>query len=135
MQRYDDLKKVLNDRNLAERFQALPEAELKKLVGENPNAPADYIDFLREIGYGDIGDGHYMIYSGLIAPEDVFDAGVAEKLDGILLFGDDFSGFCGGFATNKNWDLIEVDGCSDPYEPEMTFEEFIRGKINTYLAL
>ncbi len=82
-----------------------------------------------------IGDGHYMIYSGLIAPEDVFDAGVAEKLDGILLFGDDFSGFCGGFVTNKNWDLIEVDGCSDPYEPEMTFEEFIRGKINTYLAL
>lgn len=42
-------------------------------------------------------------------------------------------GYCGGFLTTNSWKLIEDDGSCDLYKPKMTFEEFIRDKINTYI--
>lgn len=133
MGRYNDLADLLRSNNLSDRFDALSEEELKKEVDENPNVPAEYIDFLREIGFGDVGDGYYMIYSGLIAPESIFDEATAKELEGIMFFGDDFNGYCGGFLTNENWKLVEVGSSCDLYELEMTFEEFIREKISVYI--
>lgn len=133
MGRYDDLVSLLEQNNLIDRFKKQSEEKIRSEIKEYPNAPLDYIDFLREVGYGDIGDGYYMIYSGLITPENIFDELTAKQLDGVLFFGDDFNGYCGGFLTTNGWKLIEDDGSCDLYMPEKTFEEFIRDKINTYL--
>jgi hypothetical protein len=132
---YDDLVALLEHHHLAQKLTKLTENEIVDLVEMYPEAPKDYIDYLREVGYGDIGDGYYMIYSGLITPDSIFDAETAKELEELLLFGDDFSGYCGCFLTTEDWTLIEEDGSCEFYEPEMTFEGFIREKITDYVAI
>lgn len=135
MGRYDDMIALLEQHNLLQKVTKLTESELNDLVERHPDAPKDYIDYLQEVGYGDIGDGYYMIYSGLIPPDSIFDAETAKELEGLLLFGDDFSGYCGCFMTTEDWTLIEEDGSCEFYKPEMTFEDFIREKITDYIAI
>lgn len=133
MSRYDEVIRMLDSNKLSSKFTKLSSQELEKEVRENQNAPKDYIDFLKEVGYGDIGDGHYMIYSGLISSCDVYDDETSKELDGILFFGDDFNGYCGGFVTTDNWKLIEYGGGSEIIEIEMSFEEFIIDKLKAYM--
>lgn len=131
MSRYDDLINILTDKNLINKFEKIDEEKISPEIEENHNIPQDYIEFLRDIGYGDIGDGYYMIYSGLIKSDDIFDEETAEELKDILFFGDDFNGYCTGFLTTKNWKLVEVNGSIN--ELEVSFESFIKRKLNSFI--
>jgi hypothetical protein len=72
-----------------------------------PDVPRDYLEFLGVIGAGQIGDGRYVLYTGLVEPAGVF-GGVPAELADILLFGDDMQGFCAGFDVNT-WKVVEID--------------------------
>jgi hypothetical protein len=56
MGRYNDLSTILKKKALDTNFEKLDDSNIQQQINENPNVPADYLDFLREIGYGDIGN-------------------------------------------------------------------------------
>ena len=73
------------------RLQPLSVAEMESVVATFPGVPRHYLQFLRDIGWGSLGD-NFTFYSGLVLPSDVFDVETARTLPGVLLFGDDFAG-------------------------------------------
>jgi hypothetical protein len=96
-----------------------------KIRRSQPGVPTDYIEFLRIIGAGQIGDGQYTVYTGLVKPRDIF-RDVPAAIPNILLFGDDMQGFCAGFDP-VTWKVVEID----PNSMTMSyvsdrFETFIR---------
>ena len=92
--------------------------------------PAHYTDFLRRIGWGSLGSGHFMIHSGLVGPGDIFGALTAAELTGLVLLGDDFGGWVVGFDTRAGWRLVGVDNGSAA-EPlgQRTLAAFIAERI------
>lgn len=92
------------------------------------NPPKDYVDFLLEIGAGELGEAFYMIYNGLVKYVEIY----GEEIPGedVLLFGDDFQGYCTGFRCS-DWKIVEVDPVSKAIEEiSPTFQLFIRNKIS-----
>ena len=103
------------------------EADVASLAKKYPQIPADYVDYLREIGWGPIGNSTYVIYQGPINADNIYDGETAKELSHILFFGDNFSGYCGGFDTRRGWAVVEVQptdvSCLDSGK---SFEDFIK---------
>lgn len=98
--------------------------EIVRLRERYPGLPEEYLDFLCEVGSGDIKE--LQIYSGPTSAYGIYPC-VDETLSHILLFGDDFQGHCFGFDVEKNYQVVEVDPsgkfCLDV---ELNFSELIR---------
>ena len=89
--------------------------------------PEDYLQFLLELGWGEVGNENYMMYSGLIDAEEIY-PGVG-GLAGILLFGDDFCGICAGFDV-RTWRVVEIDvECQRPVDIAADFRTFIAATV------
>jgi len=82
--------------NLASGVMQVPLSDeaVERLKSEVPLLPSDYLDYLRESGWGRT-DGGYMLYSGPIPPSDVYAQHTG--MTHIVLLGDDFNGYCLGF--------------------------------------
>lgn len=92
------------------------------------NAPRDYIEFITKIGFGELGNNNFMLYGGLITPNEIFGE-TDSHLDGILLFGDDFQGVNTAFNI-KDWSVVEIDSTNLGITTiNSSFESFIRHKI------
>jgi hypothetical protein len=128
MSQFDDLA--------AERAQA-PLDKLTPLAGDalarlraaHPQAPEGYLDFLTTLGFGELGEASFMLYGGLLAPDEVF-GDTPDGLQQVLLFGDDFAGTHCGFDSAQGWRIVEVD----PTNFSMTtvgqdFAAFIRLRV------
>ncbi len=104
----------------------LSDAELARICDEYPAAPQHYVDSLRFLGWGDIGDGCLTVFSGLVTPEDVFDPVRAAGLAGVVFWGSDWGGVMFGFACASGWALVEVGNLDDRPVPrhEPTLAEF-----------
>jgi hypothetical protein len=135
MGRYDDLLYALIKRGLRQSFEKLGNREIEEEIRRYANIPYDYLDFLQEIGYGEIGEGYFMLYSGLIKPSEIFNADKADKLRDILFIGDDFNGRCIGFVIAGVWELVEVDEYQKVTFLNTSFENFIRNKIEEYFNM
>lgn len=135
MGRYDDLISDIVKRGIDKHLEQVSQDRLDKEFINNPAVPQDYIDFLKEIGWGKIGEMYYAIYSGLIEPDDIYDPISAKELDGILLFGDDFAGYCVGFMKKDKWQLVEIDDFHGVDYLNITFEEFIRDKFKRFFKV
>lgn len=133
MGRYDDLLYQLIRKNLRSSFEKHPEKEFESQINKYNDVPADYVDFIREIGYGEIGEDYFMLYNSLISPSDIYAPDKANKLRHILFLGDDFSGRCIGFEKSGMWELVEVDENQKINFLNITFEEYVRGKIAKYI--
>jgi hypothetical protein len=72
----------------------LSQSELLKLLASCPGLPADYLAYLKSVGWGETASGR-MIYGGPISPEDVY--GTDTECKDIVLLGDDFAGNCFGY--------------------------------------
>jgi hypothetical protein len=72
-----------------------------------PGIPEHYLQLLKHFGWGDLGQGSFMIYSGPIEAKDIF--GPDPRLSGIWLIGDDFAGWCLGLNPHDDWCLIGID--------------------------
>jgi hypothetical protein len=71
----------------------LSASEIDALVAEHPQLPTAYLNYLRDVGWGEAPSGH-MIYSAPLSPEVVYPQLVDE---GRVLLGDDMQGFCLGY--------------------------------------
>lgn len=129
MSQFDDL--------LAEKGQGTPCDKLTPLAGEalarlraaQPQAPAGYIDFLATIGFGEIGQASFMLYGGLLEPDEAY-GDTPEGLQDVLLFGDDFAGYNCGFDTSNGWAIVEIDPTNyDKNVLGQDFAAFIRLRI------
>ncbi len=82
-------------------------------------------------GGGSLGD-NFMLYSGLVDPDEIFDAETAAGLAGIVFLGDNFAGEIVGFDTRDGWQLVAFDNSvsadPDPQEAR-TLAEFIAERI------
>ncbi|WP_299005965.1 SMI1/KNR4 family protein [uncultured Shewanella sp.] len=108
-------------------LQKISSKESLGLFKIHPDIPQDYISFLTELGFGGLAQDSYMIYSGLMASDEIYDKESAEELKNILFFGDDFMGYCSGFDTENEWRIVEVDPIDKSYEvTHSSFSEFIQ---------
>jgi len=78
-----------------------------------------------------MGSSAYMLYNGILEPDDIYDAETAEGLGGLLIFGDDMQGYCFGFDTGNDWAIIEIDPTDMSYRKTFNhFSEFIRDRLS-----
>ncbi len=71
----------------------LSESKIAKIVENYPGLPKDYIEYLKNVGWGQAENGH-MIYSEPLGPKEVY--GDDFDCKDIILLGDDFQGYCFG---------------------------------------
>ena len=125
MARYSDIKTLQKFKDL----RPVAPTKNQKLRDEFGSLPADWVDFLVEVGAGTVGPapGAFKLYAGLVEPDDIYDAARAATLSDILLFGDDFQGYCVGFEKSRQWRVVEIsptDGTVEPFAA--SFEEYLR---------
>ena len=115
------------------RLVPVGEEEVAAIRSQFPDAPEHYLEFLRQVGYGSLGD-NFMLYSGLCAPDDIFDTETATDLAGVVFLGDNFAGWMVGFDTRNGWQLVGVDSSSLTPEPEpaKTVADFVAQRLSEY---
>jgi hypothetical protein len=109
-------------------LERLTNLEIEKLLDEFPSLPLQYLDFLKSVGYGDLEE--LRLYSGPVRPSDIYSKPQGE-LSSIILFGDDFQGYCFGFDTSKDYSVVEVDPRGNP---RLRKENDFLSLITTYLV-
>lgn len=127
---FDDLLPLKAQGSLLSKLKPLEPAKLQRLIDRYPALPSDYVSFLISLGFGEIGEAQYMIYSGLGEPDFVYGEPVPPQLEKVILFGDDFQGFNAGFQTDS-WEIVEIDPIDrrvDVVAPD--FQTFIRQTIS-----
>ena len=133
MRRYADITERYRGNDLW-HTRAPVTAEKTRLVKQQwPLLPADYLDFLSEIGYLDLAQGGYTIFGGPTSPMDIYDAQTASELEGVVLLGTDFSGYCLGLDLTTGG-LVEIGPSAEVVPLGVSFEEFIRAKIAELLS-
>lgn len=112
------------------RIEPATEEQLAATQRDYPDAPAHYTEFLRRVGWGSLGGGNFMIYSGLVGAAELYDEVTAAELADVVFLGDDFGGWVVGFDTRTGWRLVGVDNGSAP-EPlgHRTMAEFITKRV------
>ena len=133
MPRYYELRKRLVDAgiNISEMVP-LPEEDISSIICQSGSfLPPAYLDFLREIGWGPLNEISLMIYNRLIGARSIFGSDTPEKWGRILIFGDDFSGYCYGFASANDWKIVGIGPTEmDIREISRSFEEFVWNRVN-----
>jgi hypothetical protein len=113
------------------RLEPVADPDLAAIGRQFPDVPGHYLEFLRQVGWGSLGD-NFMLYSGLVAPDEIFDAETAAGLAGIVFLGDNFAGEVVGFDTRDGWRLVSFDNSVSP-EPDpqeaRTLAEFIAERL------
>lgn len=103
MGRLDDIRlKIAHAGSLSR----LSEGDVVAIRSEFPGLPVEYLEFLQEVGFGDLGE--IQLYSGPVEAASIYPSG-AEPLTSILLIGDDMQGHCFGFDCDRNHQLVEID--------------------------
>ncbi|MED4531414.1 SMI1/KNR4 family protein [Metabacillus fastidiosus] len=127
MRTYKDIMEKVYKNPRDYKFNKISESTRKQIV-EFTGIPQDYTDFLKEVGYGSVGDSYFMFYEGVIEAEEIFDTEENGELNNVLLLGDNFSGDAVGFLTTDNWSIVEVwhEDLSIVPREEKTFKQFVR---------
>jgi hypothetical protein len=122
MAAFDDVKQKIEG---VQRLTRLSETEAAALRSQHPGLPEDYVDFLVSVGYGDLGP--LQLYSGPTQPGQVYPKS-PPSLASLLLFGDDFQGYCFGFDVSESFRVVEVDPRGNVDRGvEGRFTELLRG--------
>src|SRR5687767_8607133 len=82
-----------------------PPEKAEVLRNKFPGIPEDYLSFLLEVGWGDLK--WFRLYSGPIQPKSVY-GDLAENMEGLILIGDDFQGYCFGFDVEDGYQMVEI---------------------------
>ncbi len=101
----DLFDKIREQLTAGSRLPRLDTADIGALKERHPELPADYIQFLTEVGYGDLGE--VQLHSRPSAAKNFYPAS-SESLESVLVFGDDKQGYCFGFDTNDGFRVVEV---------------------------
>ena len=114
---FEPLRKTLQRVFPDTRLKPATEAEVISLRERYPEVPEHYLAFLSELGWGSLGDT-FMVYSGLVEPDEIFDPRMTAGLEGLVFLGDTFGGTLVGFDTRNGWQLIRVDDHTLEVTPE-----------------
>ena len=120
MSQFDDLAAEKGQPPL-DKLTPLAGEALARLRAAHPQAPEGYLDFLTTLGFGELGEASFMLYGGLLAPDEVF-GDTPAPLAQVLLFGDDFAGTHCGFDTAHGWRIVEIDPTN--FSPDVVGEDF-----------
>jgi hypothetical protein len=115
---FEPLRKTLQRVFPDARLVPAAEAEVASLRQRYPGVPDHYLAFLQQVGYGSLS-GSFMLYGGLVGPEEIFDPHMIAGLEGLVFIGDNFSGTLVGFDTRNGWRLV----CVDDHTHEVATEE------------
>lgn len=134
MKRYSDLRDLMVQAGLSSKLKRLSEKTIRNIRNHYEGVPEDYLDYLREIGWGNIGDGCYVVYNMLMEPDFIYGEPIEDDLKEVLFFGDNFSETNSGFFPPDNWAIVEVDPTSKRLRfQNMTFEQYIRSKVLNFI--
>jgi hypothetical protein len=99
------------ERKMNERTP-LSSDEIAEVLARFPGVPRDYIDYMREIGWGSFRECQFMVYGDLATPNDMIGEEAAacygDSREEVLCFGDDFSGDMSGFLPKQGWAVVEL---------------------------
>lgn len=127
---YEDLLVETQPGGRLEKFERVGSLVTEQIKNIYPNLPKEYLVFLEEIGSGEIGNAAYIIYNGVLTPDEIYDEVTAEDLKNILIFGDDMQGYCSGFDVENRWSVVEVDPTDMSFRKIFdNFSAFIRDKV------
>ena len=99
----------LGEARVAVACVPVSEAELASLQNEFADAPASYLDMMRRVGGGTIGESYLQFYTGLVGVSEIFEEGNDHRW---RIFGDDFQGCCYGFDL-RTWAVVAISGPED----------------------
>ncbi len=122
MGRFDSIRNNIPN---AESLRRLSTSEVEILRSRHPGLSEDYLEFLREVGFGNLGK--IQLYSRPTSAGSVYSP-MPKHLQQILLIGDDMQGYCFGFDTDNGFRLVEISpkGTIEP-GVESEFTGFLRG--------
>src|SRR5438105_3431980 len=99
IERIRRLKRLVMKRFPASRLELMKPDELNRLRKEYPILPEHLELLFREFGFGCIGESRYMLFGGLIPPEDICDPATAHELAGVVIVAHDFWEHCEAYNT------------------------------------
>lgn len=123
----DEIRRVLPE----SRLDPVDEHQLAAIKEQYPDVPEHYLAFLRQVGWGALGDSCFALYRGPRKPDAIFEKETAKRLAGILFFGDNFAGWMVGFDTRNDWQIVGVDcGRLKPHpQKARTVAEFVAQEV------
>lgn len=96
---------------------------LQRWRARHPRLPVDYLDYLRDVGWGQTATGR-MIYAGPVAPEEIY--GEALCHTSILLLGDDMAGHAFGYdLAAARYGEITPDGQWQAWAPGQCLQDYV----------
>lgn len=98
----------------------LAATEVDELKRQYPEIPEDYLAFLAEVGFGDLGE--LQLHSGPSSAGSLYSP-LPKHLEQVIVFGDDKQGYCFGFDRANNYRLVEVSPngeVNDHVDPNFT---------------
>lgn len=111
--------------------EKLTDKDIEEIRKQYPDIPQDYLDYLKEMGYGTIRECQFMVYKGLENIEDILGYEVEELEDKkFLVFGDNYSGDFSGFLIEEEWKVAEFwHDCEELNDCKQSFHEYIREQM------
>ncbi len=125
------LKSVENHEDHTNEKEIINSEKLDALRKDFPNIPADFLDYLSEIGAGNIRECQFKVQSYLFDFEDLGLEDVYQVYDGIKFFGDNYAGDFAGFDFNKNdGKVVEFwHASAELYYTDKSFQQYIREQM------
>lgn len=111
--------------------EKLTDKDIEEIREQYSDIPQNYLDYLKEIGYGTIRECQFMVYEGLENIEDLLGYEVEELEDKkFLVFGDNYSGDFSGFLIEEEWKVAEFwHDCEELKICKQSFHEYIREQM------
>lgn len=105
--------------------------EILDLKNKYPNIPDEFLEYLSEIGSGNIMESQFKIMNKLFDFTDLGLEDIYDLSENIKLFGDNYSGDFAGFDILNNKDeVIEFwHDSNEIYYTGKTFREYMREKM------
>jgi hypothetical protein len=106
----------------------LSEADAAKIRNDYSWIDSDYVEFLQEVGYGNLGE--LQLYNQPTSATSVYSVN-GDRLQSVLVFGDDMQGHCFGFDAENNYRVVEVNPRG---EVDLGVEDTFTGLMNGYFG-
>lgn len=126
-------------------LKRLSESEAAKLNEAHPGVPAEYVEYLKEFGYGEWLDEesfapyHFFpklenaaeeYFKDTLIYEDDADNPAAKGV--VWLFACDSTGNGFGFDSGDSWRIVSIDACRSVERLNLSFLKFIEGLVACY---
>lgn len=132
-ERISSIKKGNNISLIEEKYMNIFLQEIEEM--RNMNVPNDYINFLLNIGCGEI-EFYLNINSELLPYYDIFDKDDDKHLEGMYFFASDLGEYLFAFDSKNNWQIVEIDSDGEIFQVvAKTFTEFINNKLDELIEI